>query len=170
MVDIETIERLSKHIVQDPGGCDIWQGAPSGGGYGHTNVRGKQTSAHRAWYEAHYGPQADLDIDHTCRDRLCCRLDHLEAVSRAENIARRDRAGTTARGERVGGAKLTADDVTTIRWLYRFGDDDGRPFTQKALARQYGVSQALISEIVRGKVWAHLPMPTMYAIVEEVAA
>lgn len=44
---------------------------------------------HRAAYELANGPIPDgMQIDHLCRNRLCCNPDHLEAVTREENIAR----------------------------------------------------------------------------------
>ena len=47
--------------------------------------------------------------------------------------------------------KLTAEDVAEIRRLYH---TQGWP--QKALAREYGVSQPQISKVVRGLQW---PLP-----------
>lgn len=67
--------------------------------------------------------------------------------TKQENAADRDAHGTTARGERVGGAKLTADQVLAIR-------DDTR--TLKQIAATYGVHLSLISLIRKRKVWAHV--------------
>jgi hypothetical protein len=54
------------------------------------------------------------------------------------------------RGESNGsGAKLTWEQVTAIR------ASTGK--SQRALAKEYGVSQTVISHIVRGKTWKQLP-------------
>ena len=67
--------------------------------------------------------------------------------TKLENAADRDAHGTTARGERVGGAKLTAEQVLAIR-------EDTR--TLKQIASSYGVHFSLISLIRKRKVWAHV--------------
>lgn len=55
-------------------------------------------------------------------------------------------------GAKNGNSKLTDDQVRDIRQLYVDG------ITQYELADKYGVSQALISNIVRGKTWKHVEM------------
>ena len=63
------------------------------------------------------------------------------------------------RGRRFGNAKLTEETVRYIRANagHRFG---GKPQpgkkTQKALAVELGVNQALVSMVLNRKVWAHL--------------
>jgi hypothetical protein len=40
-------------------------------------------------YELHVGPIPEgLDLDHLCRVRACCNPDHLEPVTRSENLRR----------------------------------------------------------------------------------
>lgn len=64
-----------------------------------------------------------------------------------ENAADREAHGTTAKGERVGSAKLTMTQVLAIR-------ED--PRTLKQIAADYGVHFSLISLIRKRKVWAHV--------------
>lgn len=56
-----------------------------------------------------------------------------------------------AYGERQGSAKLGAYDVVAIRVRHKAGG-----ISQRALAREFGVHQSLISLIIRGKKWKHL--------------
>ena len=63
-----------------------------------------------------------------------------------------------ALGERNGSAKLTAEQAHSIREEYRDGGRQGRKgprgrVSQTSLAEKYGVSQPVISEIVRGTKW-----------------
>ncbi len=53
-------------------------------------------SGHRFAYAAFVGEIPDgTEIDHLCRDRACVKPDHLELVSRSENLRRRDSFGTS---------------------------------------------------------------------------
>lgn len=46
-------------------------------------------AAHRAMFELVNGPVPDgLDLDHLCRNTLCVNPDHLEPVTRRENVLR----------------------------------------------------------------------------------
>ena len=60
------------------------------------------------------------------------------------------RDGTTGQGEKNGRAKLKEADIHKIR------DMKSNGILQKEIAALYGVSKAQISNIVRGKRWAHL--------------
>lgn len=70
-------------------GCWEWTGSRRPDGYGQIHVGGKNRRAHRVVYELMVGPIPEgLTIDHLCRNRACCRPDHLEPVTRAENTRR----------------------------------------------------------------------------------
>lgn len=65
--------------------CWIWQRVKQAGGYG---VKGN-VLAHRYFWQIVNGPVPDgLEIDHLCCNRDCVRPDHLEAVTKRENIVR----------------------------------------------------------------------------------
>lgn len=69
--------------------CWIWQGTPNDAGYGRIQRDGKDQRAHCYFYEQHVGPiPQGLTLDHLCRVRLCVNPDHLEPVTRGENVRR----------------------------------------------------------------------------------
>lgn len=107
--------------------CWIWRGHINRRtGYGS---RGKRL-AHRLLYEAAKGPiPAGMDVDHLCRVRSCVNPDHLEPVTRGENI-RRGR-----------GTKLTDDAVRAIRRSRGPG---------KPVADLYGITRQYVYQLRSG--------------------
>lgn len=86
-------ERILKRIDQSVEGCWEWPGSTTGNGYGTVSyyVDGIQKIAltHRILYEYFIGPIPEkYDIDHLCRNRICCNPAHLEPVTRMENARR----------------------------------------------------------------------------------
>lgn len=77
-----------------------------------------------------------------------------EALSwgtKPKNQADRVRDGTSNRGEQSSTAKLTDEAVIAIRNRYAAGE------SQRALCEEFGVSNSLISLVISGKRWGHLP-------------
>lgn len=75
--------------VDASGDCWLWTGSYTREGYGHVNVGGTTTTAHRAIYTALVGPlPRHLELDHLCRIRACVNPDHVEPVTHAENARR----------------------------------------------------------------------------------
>lgn len=71
--------------------CWIWTGHRATNGYGRfrKNQESPNEGAHRISYELLVGPvPAGLDLDHLCRRRECVRPEHLEPVTRSENLRR----------------------------------------------------------------------------------
>ena len=89
-----------------------------------------------------------MESCHTCHRKLCINEDHLREGTHESNIDDRQKAKRHAHGERVGGAKLTADQIPAIR---------KDPRSERALAEIYGVSSNVIGEIKRGNIWKHVP-------------
>lgn len=83
------IDRFFSRFHVDSAGCWIWTGARYATGYGMFAFGRKGFVAHRVAYLMCKGryPQG-LDLDHLCRVRPCCNPDHLEPVTRQENLRR----------------------------------------------------------------------------------
>lgn len=85
------IEKIITHSKFD-GNCRVWVGSKQNG-YGliqlFINDKWRHRRAHRWLYEYIYGKiTKDFDIDHLCSNRSCITLDHLEPVTRSENVKR----------------------------------------------------------------------------------
>jgi hypothetical protein len=92
-------ERLADYVDLPPrfwakvaiGDCWEWTGAKSNG-YGVAWVDGHLQRPHRVVYEGLVAPvPAGMDLDHLCRNRSCVNPDHLEVVTRRENVRRGSR-------------------------------------------------------------------------------
>jgi hypothetical protein len=82
-------------------GCWLWTASLSRQGYGqfYTGTKGRFDLAHRVSYVLNVGEiPAGKELDHLCYNPSCINPQHLEAVTRAENIKRgwivRRRLGT----------------------------------------------------------------------------
>ncbi len=81
----------------------------------------------------------DLDTCHSCGNPICCNPSHLRFDTRASNVDDMLRHGTHNPVR-----KLSDEDVRTIRARASAGA------TGKTLAGEFGVSQSLITSIIRG--------------------
>ena len=126
--------RLVVHYrIDEPSGCWVWLGELNTGGYGTIRHMGKSVKAHRWVYVKHVGVIPDgMELDHLCRNRACVNPEHLEPVTRTENIRR----GLLT--------KLTIENVDEI-----FKSSESR----KVLAARFGVTKAAIGQIKRGEAW-----------------
>jgi len=98
--------------------CWEWLRAPNADGYGvvRDKYRGS-CPAHRVAYELTFGPIPEgLEIDHLCRNRICCNPWHLEAVPPRENkmrgegiMAKQARQTHCKRGHPLEGDNLKPD-------------------------------------------------------------
>ncbi len=82
-----------------------------------TNGIGRKYLAHRFAYELAVGPiPVGLDIDHLCRVRNCVNPDHLEAVTRRENLMRSPIALTALNARKIQCTKghALADDNLVV--------------------------------------------------------
>lgn len=86
-VDYPLMARLSENVAIE-GECIVWTGARAQG-YGRLHRNGGSELVHRLAYQLVYGPiPPGYDLDHLCRNRACFNPDHLEPVTRGENVRR----------------------------------------------------------------------------------
>ena len=83
-------ERFMEKMSPEPNsGCWLWLGFIAKNGYGRFGIRRTAHWAHRVAYRLFVGDIPDgLDLDHLCRTRCCVNPEHLQAVSRKENLHR----------------------------------------------------------------------------------
>lgn len=104
--------------VQIKNECWVWRAGATGRGYGAAYVNGRQYPAHRLAYSVLRGEiPSGLDLDHLCRNRRCVNPDHLEPVTRRENLLRSPitlTAQKAAQSECIRGHEFTPEN-TRIR-------------------------------------------------------
>lgn len=88
---------LARVLIQEETGCWLWQGPTSGdgrgGGYGRMSLDGQTVAVHIVSYTHFYGyVPGKKQVDHKCRNRLCCNPLHLELVTHLQNQKRRAKA------------------------------------------------------------------------------
>lgn len=106
-------DRLRARIVYPFDGsedCWIWTGRLNDSGYGviaapranGVHVGPRMAKAHRVSYELLRGPIPEgLTLDHLCRNRWCQNPDHLEPVTRGENVRRGAAPSAVAHREKL---------------------------------------------------------------------
>jgi hypothetical protein len=98
-------EALDSRILRKTdrsGKCWLWTGYLDRDGYAVITVGKRVMRAHRVSYMTFVGEIAEgLEIDHLCRVRHCVRPQHLEPVSRRENVLRQIDATGSIGGQRV---------------------------------------------------------------------
>ena len=149
----------AKVQIRNPDDCWEWQGAKTSSGYGSLSWCGLHVQAHRVAYFLHNGgielltnfrqegvaKQYCKFVLHKCDNRLCCNPDHLFLGSMRENMLDAYQKGRKVQPKsQHANAKLTAAQVIAIRQRYDAGEN-----TQQELAAEFGVSQRVISLVVR---------------------
>lgn len=134
--------------------CWEWTAYLDSGGYGQFRLNGRLECAHRVAWMLAYGPIQDgMCVLHKCDNRWCVNHAHLWEDTQAENVRDMVRKGRRAdnSGEMNGIAKLTEPEVRMIREKYAAGG-----MSQRALAKEFGVSHRLVCLIVRREIWKNV--------------
>ena len=138
-------------------GCWIWMLSIIQDGYGRMQVGSKKILAHRLSYEAFVGkiPEGILVL-HRCDVPSCINPSHLflgtDRTNSNDKVAKGRHArgplhSVWSRGEKQHAAKLNPEKIRLIRADMR---------SQSAIAKDFGVTQTIISAIKRGKTWKHV--------------
>lgn len=128
-------------------------------GYGAICVSGKRYLLHRVVWQIERGAIPEgLLVCHTCDNRACIRPDHLFLGTYADNSADMVQKGRSAKGETVGQARLSADDVAQIRAEYnRLGPTRGERYgAVRAIAERFGIDRSNLYALVRARTWRHV--------------
>jgi hypothetical protein len=120
-------------------------------------IAGVKFLSHRLSYEFFVGPiPTGMLVLHRCDIPSCINPAHLFLGSNQDNTADKVAKGRHARrathshwlrGEQLWMAKLTEEMVLRIR-------SDSR--SQSEIANELGVSQTLVSQVKRRKIWKHV--------------
>jgi hypothetical protein len=136
--------------------CWNWTAGHDKYGYGKFSIRGREVSSHRVAYQIANGSIPNgLCVLHKCDNPPCVNPAHLFVGTHADNVhdkCKKGRASFIAhKGEEHGRAKLNDAQVRQIRERYTAGG-----VTHRELAREYGVNQSVIGDIVRRELWRHV--------------
>lgn len=150
----DNVEDRVKNYVMKTSTCWIWVGHKNEHGYGLiTNNYRKQVRAHRFIYEQTYGKiPKGLNALHKCDNPACVNPKHIFLGTQKDNVIdmiKKDRGGYKSfHGESHWNKKLNMKAVETIRRAWEKGG-----VYQSELAKQFGVSQQVISKVVNYKAW-----------------
>lgn len=135
-----------------PEECWEWQKFKSGG-YGLLKGEGRSNLyAHRYSFAIHNGPiPSGLVVMHSCDNRACVNPAHLSLGTHQDNVADKVSKNRQPRGSLTGQAKLTEQQIPTIRRLLACG------MAEREVASTYHVCQATINMIKHNKIWRHVP-------------
>lgn len=148
-------ENLENNVVPEPNtGCWLWLGGSSSTGYGNFHINGKQTRAHKAYYE-HFKDAVPegLCVLHKCDTPSCVNPEHLFIGTNRDNILdmikknRHKRKTGSGPGEKAANHRLTNEQVLAIR---------KDPRSLSIVGKEYGMDPSTIGKIKNRKLWKHL--------------
>lgn len=144
----ELLERVFGRCIAGAGNCVVYAGTITPSGYGNVYDGYNPVPAHRLAYELAKGEiPSGLQIDHLCRNRRCCNPEHLEAVTRLENV-RRGMAGTVRRDRAAAMTQCKRGHEFTEANTYRH---NGRRYCKACKAERQRISRELITPAKEGE-------------------
>lgn len=144
-----TVEERFWAKVEKGDGCWEWHSCLDTDGYGLFWLDRTFKRAHRISYILKVGTiPLGLLVCHHCDNPRCVRPDHLFLGTEKDNALDAVKKQRNSAGERSGSARLTYDDVRTLRNSY---DPSKRNGTE--LAHIYNITKANVSSIIHNKTW-----------------
>lgn len=155
-------------LTANPDMCWNWYRSKNSAGYGGFGIGKVVFRVNRVAYFLTYKiDPMGLCVCHTCDNRACVNPNHLFLGTDQDNTDDMIRKGRSAtpkgkplpsywgktkiRGEAHINAKLTDIKVSQIIKLYSKGN-----ITHDSLSKKFGVSIAVIHNVIKGKAWKHL--------------
>ena len=134
------------------GSCFEWQGGTNAKGYGRYWIGERGYSVHRLVWEVINGPIPEgMCVLHHCDHPGCVNPRHLWLGTAGENNTNRAAKNRGLNGGKNHRARLTEDEVRSLRRDHAAGATGGE------LSRKYGVHRAHALRIGRGLEWRHVP-------------
>jgi hypothetical protein len=143
-------QRFANTYFVNDSGCWLWNRSLDDLGYGRISFLKNRLTAHRFSWIVHYGNIPDgMHVLHKCDVRNCVNPDHLYLGTHQQNMKDRDSRGRLnhVKGEKHPHAKLNEVKAFEIRWLAANG------YKQRDLAKEFGVTQRAVAQIIHHKTW-----------------
>lgn len=153
----------SKVAVTSEGSCWLWTASVEPFGYPVFYLSGgRKMRGHRYSLQLKLGRPiaAGMIACHTCHVPSCVNPQHLYEGTHASNSDDKVRAERQMRGSGSTHSHLTDGDVICIIQRYAAGG-----VSQRALAREFSVSQSEISRMITGRSWKHIGRQLMAQLV-----
>ena len=144
-------EKFRRSFTEAPSGCWEWTEGKEEHGYGRFCFNGCQKLAHRVSWSLHRGVLSDEDfVLHHCDNPGCVNPDHLFLGTQEDNMKDMAAKNRACKGMEKRNSKLSDSQVVEIL-----------KSTDRvcSIAKQFGVSYSIISEIRSRKRWKHVTVP-----------
>lgn len=147
---IEGLPKNTRFEISPTGCWNVIGRKPNASGYYEANNRtGCDRLLHRISYKLAFNDlKPEEVVRHQCDNRGCINPEHLLKGSHADNVRDRVERNRSALGTKNGRAKLTEEDVRSIK--------NSNIKSGTALANYFGVTRKVIYNIRAGNTWKHV--------------
>lgn len=149
------LARFWSRVVKTPT-CWEWIGNRDHLGYGKIRLfvgSSKKLSAHKISYQLSkgWGIPYKLHVRHSCDNPSCVNPDHLSLGTAKDNAQDKVDRGRAQNGEAIATGVLTQTLVLAIRAMkLELG------YSQREIAKRFGISHNTVGDILRRDSWKHI--------------